>query len=290
MKKQIKLSLLSALLMLASCEKNPSNEGFREVTSSSSKYISKIVSYNPAPGQFINTSVGNTQGAASIVGGTDGLVSLGAFGGNIVFMFDHTVVNNSGDDFTILANAFDNSSELGIVRVSFDANGNGIADDVWYELYGSEHNSALTKRDYTITYSKPSNTTTASPISWLDSQGSTGMLLTTATSNNCYYPVFSTIEQTLSFTGTLLPNNSYQSVDKNGYRPVGKGYVDNFSTEYTMDMGNRFDISNARDESGNKVSLKGIDFIMVYTAIYNCFDNIGEASTEIRGAISLSVR
>lgn len=290
MNKLIKISLFCSLLAFMSCEKPPSHDGFREVTSSSSKYISKIVSYNPAPGQFINTSTGNLEGANSIVGGSDGLVSLGAFGGNIVFMFDHTVINRSGDDFTILSNAFDNSSELGIVRVSFDENGNGIADDKWYELYGSEHANSLTKQSYTITYSKPTDVSRAKPISWTDSEGVTGELLSVATMNNCYYPIFSTVNETLSFTGTLLPNNSYQSTDKNGYTPVGQGYVDNFSPEYTINTGNRFDISNARDEFGNRVELKGVDFIMVYTATYNCFNNIGEASTEVRGAISLSVK
>ena len=40
--------------------------------------------------------------------------------------------------FAIQGNAFDSSNEPGIVWVMQDVNGNGLPDDEWYELRGSE--------------------------------------------------------------------------------------------------------------------------------------------------------
>ena len=65
--------------------------------------------------------------------------------------FDHTVINVKGKkDFMILGNSFysdlpeyqekkGGSCEPGIVMVSFDTNQNGLPDDEWYELAGSEY-------------------------------------------------------------------------------------------------------------------------------------------------------
>ncbi len=50
------------------------------------QYISKVWEYKPAPGQFINAApVGLPHSAASIIGGIDGALSLGAFGGYVVY-------------------------------------------------------------------------------------------------------------------------------------------------------------------------------------------------------------
>ena len=94
----------------------------RPVLETSSKWISDIVEYRPAPGQFVNTAAwGTPERARSIIGpqellGEQSGVSLGAFGGYIVFKFDHSVLNRSGYDFVIRGNAFDGSSEPGAVR------------------------------------------------------------------------------------------------------------------------------------------------------------------------------
>ena len=56
-----------------------------------SKFISHVLEYKPAPGQFINTSVGCPTSAQSLIGGVSGLVSLGGFGGYLVVGFDHTI-------------------------------------------------------------------------------------------------------------------------------------------------------------------------------------------------------
>lgn len=95
------------------------------------------------------------------------LFTLGGFGGNITVGFDHTIPNVPGEyDFKIYGNAYydmygtlldkpGGNSEPGIVLVSKDTNGNGLPDDEWYELAGSEYNSPATIRNYEITYYRP---------------------------------------------------------------------------------------------------------------------------------------
>ena len=80
-------------------------------------FIAKVFEFKPAPGQFINdlpaandgeTTARILERANTYLAKKDGnLVSLGAFGGYVVFGFDHSVVNVKGKrDFRILGNAF----------------------------------------------------------------------------------------------------------------------------------------------------------------------------------------
>ena len=108
------------------------------------QYISEVLEYKPAPGQFINSSPwGIPNSAKSLIGGVTGSMSLGAFGGYVVFKFANPVENDPdnpyGVDFTIYGNPLDEWSEQGIVSVMQDENGNGLPDDTWYELAGSDY-------------------------------------------------------------------------------------------------------------------------------------------------------
>ena len=42
----------------------------------------------------------------SLVGGNSTMISLGGYGGYVVFGFDHTIPNLNGRDFKVLGNAF----------------------------------------------------------------------------------------------------------------------------------------------------------------------------------------
>ena len=140
------------------------------------KYIAKVYDYCPAPGQHINLvpewDEGDTKAtmlqkaSEQLVGqgvDSEGMVSLGGFGGYVVFGFDHSVVNVSGEcDFKVYGNAAKDAmypdyytSETGIVMVSVDVNGNGLPDDPWYELAGSDYSAASTLKNQAITYYKP---------------------------------------------------------------------------------------------------------------------------------------
>ena len=115
-------------------------------------YVTQVFDYRPAVGQFVNElpeyEEGDTQetmnrkALEAIGNNNQGMVSLGGFGGYIVVGFDHTIENKAGlCDFRVQGNAFYangqseyGSSEPGVIEVSFDANGNGLPDDKWYEI------------------------------------------------------------------------------------------------------------------------------------------------------------
>ena len=84
------------------------------------------IEYSPAPGQFINKTpeavaddtpeTMRKNAEEALTGGS--MISLGGFGGYVVFGFDHVVVNRQDADFTVLGNAFVNSAEPGIIQFS----------------------------------------------------------------------------------------------------------------------------------------------------------------------------
>lgn len=288
-----------------------------------SPYLAKVYEYRPAPGQFVNTmpeyEEGNTvddmrQKAEENISGTnDVMISLGGFGGYIVFGFDHTVMNVEGQkDFMILGNAFysdvieyekrkGGSCEPGIVMVAFDKNQNGLPDeDEWYELAGSEYYNPETIKNYAITYYRPDKNKPPLPdmeqqlsdvtyIPWKDNRGENGYISKNIYHTQSYYPEWLP-DKELTFQATRLENNA---IDESG---IGRyyvlysfpwGYVDNHPND--LKELNSFDIGWAVDSSGNKVHLPGVDFIKVYTAINQYCGWIGETSTEIIRAQDLHI-
>lgn len=260
----------------------------RTKTDESSAYLTNLFEYKPAPGQFVNEGYGLMKDAEAILGKPKyGLVSLGGFGGYISLGFDHTLIDEEGDDFIVYGNAFKGSSEAGIVMVSFDYNGNGKADDAWFELAGSEYNKDEVIHNYEITYTNPK---TYADVPWTDNQGNTGFVKINDWHEHNYYPEFIDEQDEITFTGTLLPNN--KGTNDMGwivYNEFEKGYVDNYSEEYAELKGNKFDISWAVNNKGEKVKLPGVDFIKVYTAVNIDGGILGEASTEIMGAADISL-
>jgi hypothetical protein len=279
-----------------------------------SPFIHKVFDYRPAPGQHINKlpeyKEGNTHEdmirkvEEAITGDSLGLVSLGAYGGYIVFGFDHLVENRPGKyDFKIWGNAyysnptlFIGSSEPGIVMVSYDTNGNGIPDDPWYELAGSEYQKPQTIKNYEITYYKPDTNKIPTPdpnfpflsdttyIKWTDNQGNTGYVSKNQYHpKNSYYPQWLN-EETLVFSGSKLANNGVD-ISGNGQvfmqQAYPYGYADNHPNE---SIRSNFDIDWAVDEYGNKAYLPGIHFVKVYTGVNQYCGLWGETSTEIMRA------
>ena len=279
-----------------------------------SPFISRIIEYKPAPGQFINQDgIGTPEAAQSIIGGLEGLVSLGGFGGYIIVGFDHTIWNDPenpyGVDFTIVGNAISNSSEPGVVMVMRDTNGNGIPDDgEWYELKGGNHDLPTTIRNYTITYKNP-NSDEAADVLWTDNMGNSGVLKNIITHRQPYYPlpeIFPDYPQNeVTFTGTLIgldiidddpqyiriPALKFGYADNNpftGWSPPF--FPDNPNTENILEGngGDAFDIDWAIDKDGKSVYLEGIDFIKIHTAVNHNAGWLGEISTEICAVIDVS--
>ncbi|MFH8142367.1 MAG: cell surface protein [Muribaculaceae bacterium] len=283
-----------------------------------SPYISKVYEYRPAPGQFVNTMPQYEAGDSyddmlrkveeSLSGTNDIMVSLGGFGGYVVFGFDHTVINHPGEkDFMILGNSFyelsgsdrkGGSAEPGIVMVSYDRNCNGIPDDDWYEIAGSEHNSPATIRNYSITYHRPNpdrEIISQGPlvdinyIMWEDSEGTCSSMPKNNFHRQEYYPAW-VEDDALTFSGTRLADNGVDVSGTGAYYVLycyDWGYADNHPNDYA-DL-NSFDISWAVDKDGMPVVLPGVDFVKVYTGINQYCGWIGETSTEICRAQDLHI-
>lgn len=260
------------------------------------KYIYKVVDYSPAPGQFVNKLPMFEMGddatkmaqkcTESLANNKGDLVTLGAFGGSIIFHFDHSVANVAGQkDFLIEGNAFEGSSEPGIVMVSKDVNRNGIADDPWYELSGSADRETPNKLvyGYEVTY-------TASPmqdIPWTDNKGGSGKVERNTYHSQEYYPLW--MPAKITYKGTLLPKNAKQDPDTGFWSLSGFnwGYVDNKANSDIE--GNSFDIDWAVDQNRKKVKLDFIDFVKVYCAEQQMAGWFGETSTEVKGAEDLHI-
>ena len=293
-----------------------------ETPKDASPYITKVLEYRPAPGQFVNTmpqyKEGDTQAtmnekALNAIGNnTRGMITLGGYGGYVTVGFDHTLRNaKDAKDFLVLGNAFANSSEPGIIQVAYDVNKNGQPDEEeWFEIAGSAHhdpkqetwyerakqagNIVETYLDYSITYKKPAKEPTTNKekenyIYWEDNKGHKGYKVMNQFHSQPYYPQWIEEEQ-LVFTGTCLPQNGInQGTDKNPYFVLPSftyGYADNYPNDAAEAA---IDIDWAVDKNGNPANLPGVDFIKIYTGVNQENGWLGENSTEVCGVTDLNL-
>ena len=285
----------------------PDNNG----DENSSPYITAILAYQPAPGQFVNIlplyEEGDTHETmcqkvlADIGNNNRGLITLGGFGGSVICGFDHTIQNIAGDyDFQVTGNSFNGSSEPGIIRVAYDKNKNGKPDaDEWYELAGSDYHNNTTTHQYEITYTATpaDHIATADPndpfitdsnyIKWTDNQNNEGFVAKNQFHNQDYFPQWIT-STTLTFTGTRLANNAVNigTVDAANYvqEELDFGYADNVPNN---DERTKMKIDWAVDAQGEQVDLPGVDWIEIYTGVNQQCGWIGEISTEVTNIIDL---
>ncbi|MFI3302323.1 MAG: PKD domain-containing protein [Rikenellaceae bacterium] len=273
---------LISIFAIISCAEDSENGG----DNVENPYIAKVYDFQPAPGQYVNTLPAYTEGEskedilAKIEAGFAGtgsgtMISLGGFGGYVVFGFEQSVINRDGlCDLRIYGNAFDNSHEPGIVMVSRDDNANGIPDDTWYEIKGSDHDNDSTIAPYSITYISDGTTS----IAWSDSEGDSGTV-------TAKFPGWIS-DSELTFTGTRLADiytedDSYWSATALSY-----GYVDNQTNSSDRSA---IDIGWAVDSQGNPANLESIDFVKVYNSQRQVAGTLGEVSTEVAGAEDLHI-
>ncbi|MCH5599994.1 PKD-like domain-containing protein [Niabella ginsengisoli] len=227
----------------------------------SSAFVDTLFEFLPAPGQFINKAPGNLESAKGIVGKT-GMVSLGAWGGYVIYGFDHSVANKDGNDIDIMGNALPEWSEPGIVYVMADDNGNGKPDDSWYELAGSEFGKAGEyMRNYEVTYFRTASAN--DDVAWQDNKGGSGFVKKNNFHKQAYYPDWITADQ-YTLKGSWL--KSKLNLSNPGYvtnLPHEWGYADNLTN---ANGGNKVDISNTVNAQGSKVNLSAIDFIKIQNA------------------------
>lgn len=265
-----------------------------------SPYLAHVYEYMPAPGQFVNelpeyedgddAEAMRRKAEEQIADNERGMITLGGWGGYIIFGFDHPVVNVPGkNDFLVQGNAFytnaslgaegGGSSEPGIVMVSRDDNGNGLPDDEWYELAGSEYTNPQTLHNDTVTYER---TDSFADVPWTDNLGNNGVIKTNSFHHHNFCPEWLTGD--LTFTGSRLPDNWEYVNNQYVLYPYAYGYADNHPDTCSLAQLN---IEWAVRNDGTPVHLATIDFIKVYTALQQQVGNLGESSTEITGARDL---
>lgn len=278
----------------------------RPKTNNSSKVQDKVYEWTPAPGQFIGeTGIGGMTGNETTLESANAwaeqrllaqnFVSLGGFGGYIIVGFDHSITNSQSDyDFAIQGNAFNSSNggsnEPGIVWVMQDINHNGLPDDEWYELKGSETGAEGTIQDYAVTYYKPS--APQMNVEWTDSEGENGHIdyLQAYHRQDYYYPAWIP-ENVYTLRGTRLPAKNRQDPVTGFWANEAYewGYADNMGndrlkgsdSEDGSGQRNGFKISNAVYPDGSPVDLQYIDFIKVQVGVNAKSGWLGEISTEV---------
>lgn len=272
---------------------------------------SRVTSYLPAPGQFVNEAIyANPNGTLT----GKQMITLGAFGGNVVYQYDTPIENNPmnpyGIDFIVEGNVFTNTdgtssqsaSEPASVMVSQDG-------EIWYELAGSEYYDANTVHNLTVTYTNPDTTFAgAADVPWTDDRGGSGTLLKNEQHSQPYYPnpsIYNAYQngigkndtytaQSVSFTGTKTTGAVYPAFGYADNHAAGdysgspaanpKGnqaanpYIEN---HYTVYNGDGFDLDWAVDADGNPVKLDSISYIKIYNPWLYDGGAAGEKSPEI---------
>lgn len=285
---------VSAEIQVYCCEASKK----RAFTSGNTIFSNKVYEFVPAPGQFVNET--NTAGyngertheAACAYAqkrlDNELYVSLGGWGGYIVVGFDHSIENKGGYDFSIKGNAFDSSNEPGIVWVMQDVNGDGLPNDEWYELKGSEYGKSETIQDYAVTYFRPGPNM---DTQWQDNKGNKGAIdrLGNYHPQEFYYPLWIEADS-YTLYGTCLKARTEQSPTTGMWsnNPFGWGYADNIGDDMpdknnpsAAAIGNFFKISDAVNIDGTSANLTHIDFIKVQTGVNVKAGWLGENSTEV---------
>jgi hypothetical protein len=266
-------ALIAQAVTRVNCEA-PEETHRRAKTAGSVANANKCFGFMPAPGQFVNllppVGFGDTATTESITAAAQRYTqgqsitwkfSLGSFGGYLITGFDHSVVNVPGSySFGIKGNAFSGWSEPGVVWVSRDENGNGLADDTWYELRGGKTGQAGTIQRYAVTWFKPQSKNSGS---WKDNLGNTGTYPKG-------YPALQGMDY-VTLTGTLISRPGDD----------GWGYVDIMGPEY-------FRISDAVQADGTAADLGYIDFVKVQCGPLEIAGVFGEISTEMGIPFDLS--
>lgn len=277
----------AATAVLCACNKD--EEITRPTESGDDEQRCIVYEYCPAPGQFINQSFEASSAEEARLYAEQTLnaerqtyLSLGGFGGYIVVGFGRSIVSSGDYDFAVVGNSFSNSSEPGIVYVMQDENANGVPDDIWYELRGSEYDNDEVVASYEVTYMRPESD--FQPVEWRDNMGGSGQIeRITVHQQPSYYPSWITAES-YTLRGKRLPTNAYIDPDRqsdNGdYWVLAHfdwGYADNAG-----ENGDKFRIADAVDTEGRAVNLRYIDFIKVQTSVNaQCGPLVGELSTEV---------
>ena len=290
-----------------------------------SPFATRVIAYEPAPGQNVQSTFFNDPAAAlgaPVGGGTlaadnSKQVTLGGFGGSITLGFDHRVVNQPptagnphgldtivfGNAFFVGGNANRKWAEAGIVYVSIDSNGNGLADDPWYIIRGSHLPAVPCQALVSKTWDNDISNATYSPASasWVP-PGRSGVWTTSspalpqmlngpvvsnplglgATAEGVWGYADCTPTMVLGDTdGDGLPDDPIITAEEFYTRPDDPLAV---GISHGCGGGDAFDIDWAVDAaSGTPANLSGIDFVRIVCGVDRVNGMFGEISAEVGG-------
>ena len=261
-------------------------------TSHGKAMVNRVYEYMPAPGHQVNGYIitgesypkdcTHEQACDSVLAhfSRKWSVSLGGQGGYLIAGFVPS--GGAAYDLCIKGNPFSYQSEPGIIWVSQDDNGDGLPNDQWFELAGSEYGTDNHVTEYAITYFKPEKAKSA--VGWRDNNNDTGYIPYLSYWNpSPYYwqPWVKGTEHTY-FGSRLRDRSTYQN-GISDIPPYDWGYADNLGDFIDGPAGKMgyYKISNARTWDGQPANLEYIDFIKIQTAQTGSTPNLGEISTEI---------
>jgi hypothetical protein len=201
--------------------------------------------------------------------------SLGSAGGYEVWTVSHQ------PSYKIEGNAFGSWQEAGVVWMQEDKNGNGLPDEMWYELRGSDEDNATWKnkitRRYAVTYINGSPNATKNQygqtirdVYWADSKGRSGLI------PGGFPSKWGVTGDQVTYTGTLLRDDGNIATGNYGGMDQLEGYADA--------IGDTFFVSKAMRADGTSVTLSSVKFIKVQTALFRYGGIFGDVSTEIQYA------
>lgn len=262
--------------------------------------VNRVYEYMPAPGHQVNGYIivgesypadcSHEQACDSVWAHFSRMwsVSLGGQGGYLIAGFDHSVPNSemgngkSDYDLCIKGNPFSYQSEPGIIWVSQDDNGDGLPNDQWFELAGSEYGSENETLEYAITYYRPAERKSAT--GWRDCFNQTGYIpyLNYWNPSPFYWQPWVEGSEHTYFGSRLKDRSTYQN-GISDIPPYDWGYADNLGDFIDGPAGKMgyYKISNARTWDGNPANLAYIDFVKIQTAQTGSTPNLGEISTEV---------
>jgi hypothetical protein len=286
--------------------------------SAGTPFAASVVSFDPAPGQFVNhpafsdplLALGPPLGGGVWAAGNESVVSLGGFGGTITLAFDHTVedhpLNPMGLDAIVFGNAYWVTNpdrrwgEAGVLEISLDVNGDGLANDPWYLIPGS-HLGPAPIATTTQTWDDATADPTHPPFlaAWIP-PGRTGTWQTTG--QRLPAAPFHTTPMVNPLAGTGTEGvHGYADVtptlllgDLDGDDLVDDAAIDPADFYTVPDDphavgvtpgsggGDAFDIAWAIDpQTGEPANLPAFDFIRITTGVHHVAGILGELSTEI---------
>jgi len=245
-----------------------------------------VYKHTNAPGQFTNDAIGTDKNGT--LNASTGMVSLGAYGGNISWKFTNPIKNDKknpyGVDFILYGNAFSGNEEPGGVEVAQDKNNDGVPDK-WYEIANSEYFENSTLHNYSVTYTNPDTTFTQTlAVPWTDNLGGSGMIATNSFYNHAYYPNPANYDDvdlnSLTLSGTKIATRDVAfgcvDVHENGTidNEAGNPYIE------TPNKGDGIDISWAVDENNEPIHLDEISFVKAYNNV-QMSSALGEVGPEV---------